>query len=234
MTVLLSDGDVVFQPRKAERSGLTETVESRVLIFTHKEKELANVVARYPAQHYVMMDDKIRILTAMKKIWGRRPTTVFVRQGTLRARRQGGRQVSGGGHFHRAHRRPAQLQAPGIVAALWKSDMSETNDGVAFGAPGIEPRWTSSAKEGFGTAYHTACRLWFTLSHGIINEIYYPFVDQPNTRDFQYLITDGETRFVMKKNSISTTPSNIRTKARSFTNGRTANATAATASSSIF
>src|SRR5579872_3482432 len=64
---------------------------------------------------------------------------------------------------------------------------------IAFGAPGIEPRWTSSAKEGFGTAYHTSCRVWFTLSHGIVNEIYYPFVDQPNTRDFQYLLTDGET-----------------------------------------
>jgi glucoamylase len=64
---------------------------------------------------------------------------------------------------------------------------------AAFGAPGIEPRWTSSAKEGFGTAYHTSCRVWFTLSHGIVNEIYYPYVDQPNTRDFQYLITDGET-----------------------------------------
>ena len=64
---------------------------------------------------------------------------------------------------------------------------------VAFGAPGIEPRWTSSAKEGVGTAYHTSCRLWFTISHGIVNEIYYPRVDQPNTRDFQFLITDGET-----------------------------------------
>ena len=63
----------------------------------------------------------------------------------------------------------------------------------AFGAPGIEPRWTSSAKEGLGTAYHTSCRLWFTLSHGIVNEIYYPSVDQPNTRDFQFLISDGET-----------------------------------------
>ena len=63
----------------------------------------------------------------------------------------------------------------------------------AFGAPGIEPRWTSSAKEGLGTAYHTSCRVWFTLSHGIINEIYYPTVDQPNTRDLQFLISDGET-----------------------------------------
>ena len=65
--------------------------------------------------------------------------------------------------------------------------------GVAFGAPGIEPRWTRSTKEGIGTAYHTSCRVWFTLSHGIINEIYYPNVDSPNTRDLQLLITDGET-----------------------------------------
>lgn len=71
--------------------------------------------------------------------------------------------------------------------------MSDTNNTAAFGAPGIEPRWTSSAKEGFGTAYHTSCRVWFTLSHGIVNEIYYPSVDQPNTRDFQFLISDGET-----------------------------------------
>jgi glucoamylase len=66
-------------------------------------------------------------------------------------------------------------------------------DQSAFGAPGIEPRWTSSAKEGFGTAYHTSCRVWFTLSHGIVNEIYYPYVDQPNTRDFRYLIIDGKS-----------------------------------------
>jgi len=64
---------------------------------------------------------------------------------------------------------------------------------VGFGAPGSPPGWTSSAKEGIGTAYHTSCRVWFTLSHGIINEIYYPHVDQPNTRDFQFLVTDGET-----------------------------------------
>src|SRR5215470_2609126 len=71
--------------------------------------------------------------------------------------------------------------------------MSSPPSSVAFGAPGIEPRWTSSAKEGVGTAYHTSCRLWFTISHGIINEVYYPNVDKPNTRDFQFLITDGET-----------------------------------------
>jgi FMN phosphatase YigB (HAD superfamily) len=78
---LLSDGDVVFQPRKAERSGLSDAVDGQVMIYTHKEKELKDVAARHPAEHYVMFDDKIRILTAMKKIWGRRLTTVFVRQG---------------------------------------------------------------------------------------------------------------------------------------------------------
>ncbi len=71
--------------------------------------------------------------------------------------------------------------------------MDSIGNSVAFGSPGIAPRWTSSAKEGLGTAYHTSCRLWFTLSHGIVNEIYYPHVDQPNTRDFQFLISDGET-----------------------------------------
>jgi glucoamylase len=71
--------------------------------------------------------------------------------------------------------------------------MNPTENSIAFGAPGIEPRWTSSAKEGVGTAYHTSCRVWFTLSHGIVNEIYYPHVDQPNTRDFQFLISDGTT-----------------------------------------
>jgi glucoamylase len=64
---------------------------------------------------------------------------------------------------------------------------------IAFGAPGIEPRWTSSAKDGVGTAYHSASCIWFTISHGIINEIYFPHVDSPNTRDLQFLITDGES-----------------------------------------
>ena len=59
--------------------------------------------------------------------------------------------------------------------------MNASENSVAFGALGIEPRWTSSAKEDLGTAYHSSCRLRFTLSHGIVNEIYYPHVDQPNT-----------------------------------------------------
>jgi glucoamylase len=68
-----------------------------------------------------------------------------------------------------------------------------TSNHIAPGTPGIAPRWTSSAKDGIGTAYHTSSRLWFTLSHGIVNEVYYPHVDMPNTRDLQLLITDGET-----------------------------------------
>ncbi len=64
---------------------------------------------------------------------------------------------------------------------------------IAFGAPGIAPRWTSSAKTGIGTAYHTSSCVWFTISHGIVNEIYFPHVDLPNTRDLQFLITDGES-----------------------------------------
>ncbi len=79
--VLLTDGDVVFQPRKVDRSGLFEAVEGHALIYVHKEHELADVEARYPAAHYVLVDDKLRILTAIKRIWGRRVTTVFPRQG---------------------------------------------------------------------------------------------------------------------------------------------------------
>jgi FMN phosphatase YigB (HAD superfamily) len=80
-TVILSDGDVVFQPRKVQRSGLWKAVEGRVLIYIHKEKMLNDVEHHYPARHYIMVDDKLRILAAMKKIWGNRLTTFFVRQG---------------------------------------------------------------------------------------------------------------------------------------------------------
>jgi FMN phosphatase YigB (HAD superfamily) len=80
-TVILTDGDVVFQPRKTQRSGLWEAVEGRVLIYLHKEQMLKEIESRYPAHHYVMVDDKLRILAAMKKTWGDRLTTVFPRQG---------------------------------------------------------------------------------------------------------------------------------------------------------
>jgi FMN phosphatase YigB (HAD superfamily) len=80
-TVILSDGDAVFQPRKVERSGLWDAVGGRVLIYIHKEKMIDAVMERYPARRYVMVDDKLRILTSMKKRMGARLLTVFPRQG---------------------------------------------------------------------------------------------------------------------------------------------------------
>lgn len=79
--VILSDGDVVFQPLKVYRSGLFEIFAGQILIYIHKEVELDDVEAKYPAAHYVMVDDKVRILDAIKKYWGARVTTVFPRQG---------------------------------------------------------------------------------------------------------------------------------------------------------
>jgi FMN phosphatase YigB (HAD superfamily) len=80
-TVILSDGDVVFQPRKVQRSGIWDAVEGRVLIYVHKEQMLDTIEECHPARHYVMIDDKLRLLAAMKAIWGPKLTTVFVRQG---------------------------------------------------------------------------------------------------------------------------------------------------------
>jgi len=81
LPVILSDGDVVFQPRKIQRSGLWAAVEGRVLIYVHKERVLDAIAERYPARHYVMVDDKLRILEAMKQVWKERLTTIFPRQG---------------------------------------------------------------------------------------------------------------------------------------------------------
>lgn len=80
-TVLLSDGDAVFQPRKVERSGLSDAVDGRVLIYVHKEEALEDIERRYPAERYVLVDDKLRILAAVKQVWRERVTTVFPRQG---------------------------------------------------------------------------------------------------------------------------------------------------------
>jgi len=80
-TVILSDGDAVFPPRKVERSGLWQAFEDRVLIYIHKEEELDDVERFYPAKRYVMIDDKLRILTKVKEIWGERVTTIFPKQG---------------------------------------------------------------------------------------------------------------------------------------------------------
>jgi FMN phosphatase YigB (HAD superfamily) len=81
MPVVLSDGDIVFQPRKIKRSGIWDAVEGRVMIYVHKEKVLDHMQRRYPARHYVMVDDKANLLAAMKQVLGARLTTVFVRQG---------------------------------------------------------------------------------------------------------------------------------------------------------
>jgi FMN phosphatase YigB (HAD superfamily) len=79
--VVLSDGDIVYQPRKIQRSGIWEAVEGRVMIYVHKEKVLDHMQRRFPAEHYVMVDDKANLLAAMKSVLGARLTTVFVRQG---------------------------------------------------------------------------------------------------------------------------------------------------------
>ena len=79
--VVLSDGDVVFQPRKIHRAGVFEAVDGNILIYIHKELELEDVARRYPAKHYIMVDDKPRLLDAVKRVWGARVTTVFPRQG---------------------------------------------------------------------------------------------------------------------------------------------------------
>ena len=81
VAVILSDGDVVFQPHKIRRSGLYDAFEGAVLIYVHKESELEDVAQRYPADHYVLVDDKVRILAAVKNVWAEQVTTVFVRQG---------------------------------------------------------------------------------------------------------------------------------------------------------
>src|ERR1017187_2405519 len=88
-------------------------------------------------------------------------------------------ETSTGQRIGRQRQRISRRHSPLVKIARPKLfKMNSSGNSVAFGAPGIEPRWTSSAKEGLGTAYHTSCRLWFTLSHGIVNEIYYPHVDQ--------------------------------------------------------
>jgi hypothetical protein len=115
--VILSDGDVVFQPHKIERSGIFDAVEGRVLIYIHKEQELAEVERLFPADHYVLFDDKIRILTAVKKIWGDRLSTVFVKQG----------------HYARAA--DVSTYPPADVTVARISDLLERDLASLFGIP---------------------------------------------------------------------------------------------------
>jgi len=83
VAVILTDGDVVFQPRKVERAGLAQAVDGNVLVYVHKEAAVADIERHYPARHYVVIDDKLRLLDAIKRIWAKRATTVFVRQGAF-------------------------------------------------------------------------------------------------------------------------------------------------------
>jgi FMN phosphatase YigB (HAD superfamily) len=111
--VILSDGDVVFQPHKVERSGLGEAVAGNVLIYIHKEQELEDILARFPADHYVLIDDKVRILSSIKQAWGARLTTVFPRQG----------------HYALDTKEVAKYPAPDLeidsIGALLKCDLPE-------------------------------------------------------------------------------------------------------------
>ena len=111
--VILSDGDVVFQPHKIERSGLWAAVEGRVLIYIHKEHMLDDVERRYPARRYVMIDDKLRILLAMKAVWQQRLTTVFVKQG----------------HYARDTSPAAMRDADAIIDAI--GDLSDLAESIA-------------------------------------------------------------------------------------------------------
>jgi hypothetical protein len=105
--VILSDGDVVFQPRKIQRSGMWRAVEGRVLIYVHKELMLDEVKRTFPARHYVMVDDKPRILGALKAAWGDDVTTIFPRQGHYALDTDRGREVS------------AARISPSTTSAIW-------------------------------------------------------------------------------------------------------------------
>ena len=113
--VILTDGDVVFQPRKVDRSGLLDAVEGRALIYIHKEQMLDDVARRYPARHYVMLDDKLRILSAMKSVWGSRLTTVFVRQGHYAHDPNELAAYPAADVKCREHRRPGPGRLPGVA-----------------------------------------------------------------------------------------------------------------------
>jgi FMN phosphatase YigB (HAD superfamily) len=103
-TVILSDGDAVFQPRKLERSGVLAAVDGHVLVYVHKEQALADVEKRYPAGHYVLVDDKPGILAAVKQAWGERVTTVLPRQGKFANDPKAACRASARGLDGRAHR----------------------------------------------------------------------------------------------------------------------------------
>jgi hypothetical protein len=122
-TVILSDGDVVFQPRKVERSGISEAVDGHVLIYIHKEDALDDVQRRYPADYYVMVDDKVRILTANEKSLGRACDDGAPAAGQIRARCGGARLESTGGRYGRAHQRSPRDDLTGLLAGRSRGEM---------------------------------------------------------------------------------------------------------------
>ena len=130
----------VFQPRKVERSGLWEAVDGRVLIYVHKEEALDDVERRYPARHYVMVDDKLRILAAMKQAWGERVTTVFRAPGPLRARPGGRRGLSAGRSHDRAHRRPARMRPARAARRADQSRLTTIGDIMKATQQAARPR----------------------------------------------------------------------------------------------
>ena len=141
-TVILSDGDVVFQPRKVERSGLWRAVEGRVLIYIHKEHELSDVERRFPARHYVLVDDKLRILSAVRSVWRERVTTVFPRQGALRIRSGRAKAISASRDRRHYGRRDWRFGRPGLVKSArcrFQASCVQVAAAVAS-APGKQPR----------------------------------------------------------------------------------------------
>jgi Glucodextranase, domain N len=94
-----------------------------------------------------------------------------------------------------ANKLVVEVSANRFIARCYMPDNGSDRLHEPFGRPGMPPRWTSSSKEGVGTAYSSSSRVWFTISHGILNEIYFPTIDHPQTRDMQFLITDGESFF---------------------------------------
>jgi FMN phosphatase YigB (HAD superfamily) len=126
-TVILSDGDVVFQPHKVERAGLSDAVDGRVLIYIHKEEALDDVERRFPAEHYVLVDDKLRILAAVKRFWGDRVTTVFARQGSY------GRDPQTVGAF------PAADVTIERIGDLLSRDLPQLRPAMSIAASKLEP-----------------------------------------------------------------------------------------------
>ena len=114
LPAVLSDGDVVFQPRKVQRSGIWDAVEGRVLIYLHKERMLDAMQRRFPASHYVMVDDKPQLLAAMKRVLGEKLTTVFVRQGHYAVESTNKVIDPAARHQYRADRRSARCRAISI------------------------------------------------------------------------------------------------------------------------